>query len=77
MNGARGTFRMQVLPPGYLYGYPATLRDALISAINLDTFQRHADKVVMANPAQLINTIHSLFLAYERQIYCHAQLSRF
>lgn len=53
------------LPSGYLYGYPATLRDALISAINLDTFQRHADKVVMANPAQLINTIHSLFLAYE------------
>ncbi|HVQ38186.1 MAG TPA: alpha-L-arabinofuranosidase C-terminal domain-containing protein, partial [Pyrinomonadaceae bacterium] len=39
--------------------------DALISGINLDTFQRHADKVVMANPAQLINTIHSLFLAYE------------
>jgi alpha-N-arabinofuranosidase len=53
------------LPPGYLYGYPSTLRDALISGINLDTFQRHADKVVMANPAQLINTIHSLFLAYE------------
>ena len=53
------------MPPGYLYGYPSTLRDALISAINLDTFQRHADKVVMANPAQLINTIHSLFLAYE------------
>lgn len=53
------------LPPGYLYGYPSTLRDALISGINLDTFQRHADKVIMANPAQLINTIHSLFLAYE------------
>ena len=53
------------LPAGYLYGYPSTLRDGLISAINLDTFHRHADKVVMANPAQLINTIHSLFLAYE------------
>ncbi len=53
------------LPAGYLYGYPGTLRDALISAVNLDTFQRHADKVAMANPAQLINTIHSLFLAYE------------
>ena len=53
------------LPPGYLYGYPGTLRDAIISAVNLDTFQRHADKVAMANPAQLINTIHSLFLAYE------------
>ena len=53
------------LPAGYLYGYPGTLRDALISAVNLDTFQRHADKVAMANPAQLINTIHSLFIAYE------------
>lgn len=53
------------MPPGYLYAYPGTLRDALISGINLDTFQRHADKVSMANPAQLINTIHSLFLAFE------------
>src|SRR5213076_2511457 len=25
----------------------------------------HAEKVVMANPAQLVNTIHSLFHAYE------------
>ncbi|MGH9821340.1 MAG: alpha-L-arabinofuranosidase C-terminal domain-containing protein, partial [Pyrinomonadaceae bacterium] len=45
--------------------YAGTLRDALISGINLDTFQRHADKVAMANPAQLINTIHSLFQAQE------------
>jgi alpha-N-arabinofuranosidase len=53
------------LPAGYLFGYPGTLRDALISGLTLDTFIRHADKVVMANVAQLINTIHSLFLAYE------------
>ena len=53
------------LPAGYLFGYPGTIRDALISGLNLDTFNRHADKVVMANVAQLINTIHSLFLAYE------------
>lgn len=53
------------MPPGYLYAYAGTLRDALISAINLDIFQRHADKVVMANPAQLVNTIHSLFHTYE------------
>ena len=53
------------VPPAYLYAYAGTLRDALISGINLDTFQRHADKVVMANPAQLVNTIHSLFHAYE------------
>jgi alpha-L-arabinofuranosidase len=53
------------VPAGYLYAYAGTLRDALISAINLDTFQRHADKVLMANPAQLVNTIHSLFHTYE------------
>ena len=53
------------MPPAYLYAYAGTMRDALISGLNLDTFQRNADKVAMANPAQLINTIHSLFLAYE------------
>ena len=53
------------VPAAYLYAYAGTLRDALISGINLDTFQRHADKVAMANPAQLINTIQSLFHAYE------------
>ncbi|MBX7171019.1 MAG: hypothetical protein K1X72_08680 [Pyrinomonadaceae bacterium] len=53
------------MPDGWLYAYASTLRDALISGLNLDTFQRHADKVVMANPAQLINTIHSLFIAAE------------
>src|SRR6185369_8694868 len=53
------------IPPGYLYAYAGTLRDALISGINLDTFQRHADKVAMANPAQLVNTIHSIFQAQE------------
>jgi alpha-N-arabinofuranosidase len=53
------------MPPGYLYAYAGTLRDALVSAINLDIFQRHADKIAMANPAQLVNTIHSLFHTYE------------
>ena len=51
--------------PAYLFGQTPTLRDALISAITLDTFNRHADKVVMANVAQLINNLHALFLANE------------
>ena len=54
-----------MLPPGYLFGYPGTMRDAVVAGLTLDTFNRHADKVVMANVAQLINTIHSLFIAYE------------
>jgi alpha-L-arabinofuranosidase len=46
-----------------LWAYPGTLRDALVAALTLDTFNRHADKVAMANVAQMINTIHSLFMA--------------
>ena len=46
----------------FKYGYAGTLRDALISAIHLDTFQRHADKVISAAPSQMVNANHSLFL---------------
>jgi alpha-L-arabinofuranosidase len=47
----------------YLWAYYPTLRDALVSGITLDIFNRHADKVTMANAAQLINDIHCSFLA--------------
>src|SRR5438128_7102695 len=53
------------MPPNYLWAYPGSLRDALVAALTLDTFNRHADKIVMANVAQLVNTIHSLFMAHE------------
>ena len=53
------------MPANYLWAYPGSLRDALIAALTLDIFNRHADKIVMANVAQLINTIHSLFIAHE------------
>lgn len=43
----------------------STMRDALIAALTLDTFNRHADKVFMANVAQMVNNLHSLFLADE------------
>jgi alpha-N-arabinofuranosidase len=39
------------------------MRDALLTGITLDIFQRHADKVAVANVAQSINCIHSLMLA--------------
>jgi alpha-N-arabinofuranosidase len=51
------------IAPGYLFAYYPTLRDALVSGITLDIFNRHADKVAMANDAQLINNINTLFLA--------------
>jgi alpha-N-arabinofuranosidase len=55
------------MPPNYLWAYPGSLRDALVAALTLDTFNRHADKIAMANVAQLVNTIHSLFLTHEDQ----------
>jgi alpha-N-arabinofuranosidase len=51
--------------PSHLFGQTSSLRDALVAALTLDTFNRHADKVVMGNVAQLINCLHSLFLAHE------------
>jgi alpha-N-arabinofuranosidase len=49
----------------HLFGQTSTMRDALVAALTLDIFNRHADKVAMANVAQLINNLHSLFLANE------------
>jgi alpha-N-arabinofuranosidase len=51
--------------PTHLFGQQSTMRDALLTALTLDTFHRHADKVMMANVAQLVNCLHSLFLAHE------------
>jgi alpha-N-arabinofuranosidase len=51
------------IDPAYLFAYFPTLRDALVSGITLNIFNRHADKVAMANAAQLINNIHTSFLA--------------
>ncbi len=42
-----------------------TLRDAVFSGLTLDTFNRHPEKVGMANCAQLINCLNSLYLAHE------------
>jgi alpha-N-arabinofuranosidase len=49
--------------PAHLLSQPLTLRDALHTAVTFDIFNRHADKVAMANVAQTINCLHSLFLA--------------
>jgi alpha-N-arabinofuranosidase len=49
----------------HLLGQQSTMRDAALAGLSLDTFNRNADKVAMANVAQLINCLHSLFLANE------------
>jgi alpha-N-arabinofuranosidase len=49
--------------PNHLLGQQSTMRDAMVAALTLDTFHRHADKVAMANIAQLVNNLQSLFIA--------------
>ncbi|MEO8455089.1 MAG: alpha-L-arabinofuranosidase C-terminal domain-containing protein [Sphingomicrobium sp.] len=39
-----------------------TLRDALVAAINFHIFMRHADRVRMANIAQMVNVLQSVLL---------------
>jgi len=45
-----------------------TLRDALVAALTLDIFNRHADKVVMANIAQTINVLQAMILTEEEKM---------
>ncbi len=47
----------------HLFEQMGCMRDALVAGLTLDTFNRHADKIDMANVAQLVNNLHSLFLA--------------
>jgi alpha-N-arabinofuranosidase len=51
------------LGPDYILSQAITLRDALHAAITFDVFNRHADKIEMANVAQTVNCLHSLFAA--------------
>jgi alpha-N-arabinofuranosidase len=57
--------RTTALGPAYLFSYVPSLRDALVTAITLDIFNRHAEKLAMCNDAQLVNNINTLFLAVE------------
>lgn len=47
--------------PGFLY-QQNTMRDALVAAINLNLFNKHCDRVKMANIAQLVNVLQSVIL---------------
>jgi alpha-N-arabinofuranosidase len=49
--------------PAHILEQMITQRDAVMSGLTLDIFNRHPDKVTMANCAQLINCLNSLFLA--------------
>lgn len=47
--------------PGFLY-QQNTVRDALIAGITLNIFNKHCDRVKMANIAQLVNVLQSVIL---------------
>jgi len=47
--------------PGFLI-QQNSLRDAVLAAVNLDIFQAHADRVRMANIAQMVNVLQSMIL---------------
>ncbi|MCR4991405.1 MAG: alpha-N-arabinofuranosidase [Lachnospiraceae bacterium] len=47
--------------PGFLY-QQNTMRDALVAGITLNIFNKHSDRVKMANIAQLINVLQSVIL---------------
>ena len=47
--------------PGFLY-QQNTMRDAMLAALTLNIFNRHSDRVHMANIAQLINVLQSVIL---------------
>jgi alpha-N-arabinofuranosidase len=47
--------------PGFLY-QQNTMRDALIAGVNLNIFNKHSDRVQMANIAQLVNVLQAVIL---------------
>ena len=53
------------LDPTHVLGQQLTIRDGIMTALTLDTFNRHPEKVAIAACAQLINCIDSLFLSHE------------
>lgn len=53
--------------PGFLF-QQNTLRDALVAALNINIFTRHADRVKMANIAQMINVLQAMILTKEEKM---------
>ncbi|MBQ7741241.1 MAG: alpha-N-arabinofuranosidase [Eubacterium sp.] len=47
--------------PGFLY-QQSTMRDAVVAALTLNIFNKHADRVIMANIAQTVNVLQSVIL---------------
>ena len=53
--------------PGFLY-QQNTMRDAMVAALTLNIFNRHCDRVVMANLAQMVNVLQAVILTEGAQM---------
>jgi alpha-N-arabinofuranosidase len=53
--------------PGFLY-QQNSLRDALVAGVTLNIFNRHCDRVKMANIAQAINVLQSMVLTQKEKM---------
>ncbi len=60
-NGVPGLTTEPGTNPGFLY-QQNTLRDALVAALNINIFVKHADRVKMANIAQMVNVLQAMIL---------------
>jgi len=53
--------------PGFLY-QQNTMRDAIVAAINLNLFNKHSDRIIMANIAQVVNVLQAMILTEGMQM---------
>ncbi|WP_202842827.1 alpha-N-arabinofuranosidase [Luteimonas saliphila] len=53
--------------PGFLH-QQNTLRDALVTSLHFDIFSRHAERVKMANIAQMVNVLQAMILTKDAQM---------
>lgn len=53
--------------PGFLV-QQNSLRDAILAALNLNIFARHAERVRMANIAQMINVLQAMVLTHKEKM---------
>jgi alpha-N-arabinofuranosidase len=53
--------------PGFLH-QQNSLRDALVAAIHINIFSQHADRVKMANIAQMVNVLQSMILTNDEKM---------
>ena len=53
--------------PGFLF-QQNTLRDALLAGLTLNIFHRHADRVKMANIAQMVNVLQAMIFTQDEKM---------